>query len=108
VENTGCQTNEFHSSFHPNSYGYRSGKRAHQALAKAVTNCGYHSWVVELEIKGFFDNLDDDLLIVAVKRYTGEKWILIYIERWLKAGVSKGAQNAAMIILFLRLAGSTM
>ena len=78
------------SSFHADSYGYRSGKSAHQALAKAVTNCGYYSWVVDLDIKGFFDNLDHDLLMLAVKRYTGEKWILIYIERWLKAGVSKG------------------
>lgn len=75
------------ASFHPDSYGYRPHKSAHQALAKATANCGYYGWVVDLDIRGFFDNIDHELMMLAVKQYTQEKWILIYIERWLKAGV---------------------
>lgn len=77
------------SSFHKNSYGYRPGRNAHQALEMAIENCGYYNWVVDLDIRGFFDNIDHDLMIRAVKKYTNEKWVLNYIERWLKAGVSK-------------------
>lgn len=75
------------ASFHANSYGYRPGKSAHQALEKATANCGYYSWVVDLDIRGFFDNIDHELMMRAVAQYTQEKWVLIYIERWLKAGV---------------------
>ena len=76
------------TSFHEDSYGYRPKKSAHQALDKAVSRCGYFSWVVDLDIRGFFDNIDHILLMKAVKRYTTEKWVLMYIERWLKTGVS--------------------
>lgn len=75
------------SSFHQDSYGYRSGKNAHDALAKTVRNCGYYSWVVDLDIKGFFDNIDHGLLMKAVQVYTQEKWVVMYIERWLKVGM---------------------
>ncbi len=75
------------SSFHEDSYGYRPGKNAHQALEKATANCGYYSWVVDIDIRGFFDNIDHELMMRAVKRYSQEKWVLIYIERWLKAGL---------------------
>lgn len=77
------------TSFHEDSYGYRPKKSAHQALDKAVARCGYFSWVVDLDIRGFFDNIDHCLLMKAVKRYTQEKWVLMYIERWLKVGVSR-------------------
>lgn len=77
------------SSFHQNSYGYRPKKSAHQALEKTVSRCGYYSWVVDLDIRGFFDNIDHALLMKAVESYTKERWVLMYIERWLKAGVSK-------------------
>lgn len=76
-------------SFHPDSYGYRPNKSAFQALGKATTRCGYYSWVVDLDIRGFFDNIDHELMMRAVRKYTKEKWVLMYIERWLKAGVSK-------------------
>jgi RNA-directed DNA polymerase len=75
------------SSFHPDSYGYRPHKNAHQALEKATANCGYYSWVVDIDIRGFFDNIDHELMMRAVQYYTKEKWVLMYIERWLKAGV---------------------
>lgn len=76
-------------TFHADSYGYRPNKSAHQALAKATANCGYYSWVVDLDIRGFFDNIDHELMMRAVGRYTEETWVLRYIERWLKAGVSR-------------------
>ena len=74
-------------SFHQGSYGYRPDKSAHDALAKTVRNCGYYSWVVDLDIRGFFDNIDHELLMKAVRVYTDEKWIIMYIERWLEVGV---------------------
>jgi group II intron reverse transcriptase/maturase len=55
------------SSFHEDSYGYRPGKNAHQALEKATANCGYYSWVVDIDIRGFFDNIDHELMMRAVK-----------------------------------------
>lgn len=74
-------------SFHNDSYGYRPNRNAHEAIAKAKARCSYYSWVLDLDIKGFFDNIDHDLMMLGVGRYTQEKWVLNYIERWLKAGV---------------------
>jgi group II intron reverse transcriptase/maturase len=73
--------------FHEDSYGYRPGKDAHQALAKANYRCRYYNWVLDLDIKGFFDNIDHDLLLKALWHYHAPKWVCIYVERWLKAGV---------------------
>lgn len=74
--------------FHVDSYGYRPGRSAHQALAVARKRCWQYSWVLDLDIKGFFDNIDHDLLMKAVRYHTKCKWVLLYIERWLKALVS--------------------
>lgn len=71
--------------FHPNSYGYRPGRSAHDALEAARRNCWKYDWVIDLDIKGFFDNLDHELLMRAVRKHTEEKWVLMYIQRWLKA-----------------------
>ncbi len=73
--------------FHPDSYGYRPGKSAHQAIGQARKRCWRNNWVVELDIKGFFDAIDHELLMRAVRRHTQERWVLLYIERWLKASV---------------------
>ena len=73
--------------FHDDSYGYRPGKSAHQALARARKRCWESDWVVDLDIKSFFDMIDHDLLMRAVRHHTREKWVLLYIERWLKAPV---------------------
>lgn len=78
---------ELERHFHPDSYGYRPGKSAHQAIGAARKRCWKNDWVVDLDIKGFFDNLDHDLLMRALRRHTEEKWILLYVERWLKAAV---------------------
>ncbi len=71
--------------FHPDSYGYRAGKSAHQALATTRKRCWQNDWVIDLDIRGFFDNLDHELVLRAVRKYTDCRWILLYIGRWLKA-----------------------
>jgi RNA-directed DNA polymerase len=71
--------------FLPNSYGYRPKKSALDAIGITRERCWKYDWVVEYDIKGFFDNLDHDLLMKAVKKHTTCKWTLLYIERWLKA-----------------------
>lgn len=71
--------------FHPDSYGYRPRKSAIQALGVARKRCWKYNWVIDLDIKGFFDNLDHELVKKAVSRHTDQKWILMYVERWLKA-----------------------
>ena len=73
--------------FHPDSYGYRPGKSAHQAIGHARKRCWRYDWVVDLDIKGFFDTIDHELLMRAVKHHTEKRWIVLYIERWLKAPV---------------------
>lgn len=73
--------------FHDDSYGYRPGRSAHDALRVARTRCWKHDWVLDLDIKGFFDNIDHDLLMRAVRKHTSCRWLLLYIERWLKADV---------------------
>lgn len=72
-------------SFHQDSYGYRPNKSALSAVGKARQRCWQYDWVIDLDIKGFFDNLDHDLVMRAVSKHTGCKWLLLYIERWLKA-----------------------
>lgn len=78
---------ELEKCFHPDSYGYRPGKSAHQAIAMTRKRCWRYDWVLEFDIKGYFDNIDHALLMRAVRRHTQDKWVLLYIERWLKAPV---------------------
>lgn len=75
--------------FHQDSYGYRPGKSAIQAVEVTRRRCWKYDWVLELDIKGLFDNIDHDLLMRAVRKHTSCKWILLYIERWLKAPFQK-------------------
>ena len=63
------------------------GKSQHDAIEQCRINCLKHRWVIDLDIKGFFDNIDHELLMLAVKWFTEEKYILMYVERWLKAPV---------------------
>jgi RNA-directed DNA polymerase len=74
--------------FHQDSYGYRPGKSALEAVGVARKRCWQKDWVVDLDIKGFFDTIDHDLMMRAVRKHTDSKWILLYIERWLKAPVA--------------------
>lgn len=73
--------------FHEDSYGYRPGRSAHHALSVTRQRCWRYDWVLDLDIKGFFDNIDWTLLMRAVRRHTDCKWVLLYIERWLNAPV---------------------
>ena len=74
-------------TFHDDSYGYRPGKNAQQAMNSVEKRCSSkYSWVVDLDIKSFFDTIDHDLMMKAVEHYTNEKWILLYVSRWLKIG----------------------
>jgi group II intron reverse transcriptase/maturase len=73
--------------FHSSSFGYRPGRNCHQAVQQAHDNTWTHAFAIELDIKGFFDNIDHELLLKAVRHYCDDKWVCMYIERWLKAGV---------------------
>jgi RNA-directed DNA polymerase len=74
-------------TFHSDSYGYRPGRSAHQAVEQARRRCWKHDWVLDLDIRSFFDSIDHVLMMRAVKRFTDCRWVLLYVERWLKADV---------------------
>jgi group II intron reverse transcriptase/maturase len=71
--------------FHSDSYGYRPRRSALDALAMCRERCWRSDWVIDIDIRGFFDNLDHDLVLKAVAHHTDQRWILLYVERWLKA-----------------------
>ncbi len=73
--------------FHVDSYGYRPNRSAHQALDVIRKRCWRYDWVLEFDIKGLFDNIDHGLLMKAVQKHTDNRWLLLYIERWLKAPI---------------------
>jgi RNA-directed DNA polymerase len=75
--------------FHPDSYGYRPGRSPLDAVATCRTRCWTHGWVLDLDIEGFFDNLDHELVLKAVAHHTTEKWILTYVQRWLSAPLAQ-------------------
>lgn len=78
---------ELEKLFHPNSYGYRPGKSALEAVAQARQRCWKRAWVLDMDIKGFFDDIDHELLMRAVRKHVKCRWEVLYIERWLKAPV---------------------
>ena len=80
---------EVDSLFHPDSYGYRPGKSALDAVGQARQRCWRNDWVLDLDIKAFFDNLDQNLLMRAVKKHASQRWMVLYIQRWLKAKVEE-------------------
>jgi len=79
--------------FHDNSFGYRPRRSTHDALAQCRENCLHYAWVVDLDIKGFFDNLSHEWMMKMVNHHTQEKWVVLYIERWLKAGIEQEDGN---------------
>ena len=72
-------------AFHPDSYGYRPGKSAIDAVRTARERCWRYDWVLDLDIQAFFDSLDWELMLKAVRQHTDCRWVLLYVERWLKA-----------------------
>lgn len=75
--------------FHPDSYGYRPGRSALDAVAVARKRCWDADWIIDLDIKGFFDALVHELVERSVAHHTDNPWIRLYIARWLRAPVQK-------------------
>lgn len=75
--------------FHEDSYGYRPNKSALDAVYTARKRCWKNDWTVDLDISGFFDNLDHDLALQAIKKHTDCKWVILYVERWMKAPIQQ-------------------
>ena len=75
------------SIFSKNSYGYRPNRSAHTAIEIVRLNVLRYSWVIDLDIQEFFENVDHSLLLKALERHVSEKWVLLYIKRWLEAPV---------------------
>ena len=75
--------------FHNSSFGYRPGRSAHDALEQCQQNCIKYAWVVDLDIKGFFDNISHERMMKMLSHHTEEQWILLYVKRWLEAGVQQ-------------------
>jgi len=71
--------------FDEDSFGYRPGKSAHDAVAITRQRCWRYDWVVEFDIKGLFDHIDHGLLMKALRHHCKIRWVLLYVERWLKA-----------------------
>jgi len=77
----------FEKIFSPHSYAYRPNKNAHQALTEVRANCRRTDWVIDLDIKGFFDNIDHIKLLKAIEKHVPEQWCVMYIKRWLQSPV---------------------
>ena len=71
--------------FHPDSYGYRPGRSALDAVGRCRERCWKNDWAVDLDIRAFFDSVDHSLMLKAVERHTDQKWVLLYVRRWLTA-----------------------
>jgi len=79
--------------FHENSYGYRPNKSALEAIEVARKRCWKNDWVIDLDISGFFDNVDHELALQAIKEHTDCKWVILYVERWMKAPIQLANGN---------------
>jgi len=75
--------------FHENSYGYRPLKSAHQAVEQVRKNSYKYDWVIDMDIQKFFDEIDHELMLKAVTHVLKEKWVKMYVERWLKMPIKK-------------------
>ena len=71
--------------FDDDSYGYRPGRSAHDALAVCRQRCWKFDWAVDLDVKAFFDSVDHQLMLKAVAHHTDQRWVLLYVKRWLQA-----------------------
>jgi RNA-directed DNA polymerase len=76
--------------FHPDSYGYRPNRSALDAVGVCRERCWKSDWVIDLDLRAFFDTVDHELILKAVAAHTKERWVLLYVKRWLKAPLDKG------------------
>ena len=76
---------ELEKHFHPDSYGYRPNKSAIDAIAVTRKRCWYYDWVIEFDIKALFDTIPWDLLEKSIEHHTDNKWVKLYIKRWLQS-----------------------
>ena len=75
--------------FHPDSYGYRPGRSALDAVGRCRERCWRNDWVIDLDVRAFFDSVDHSLMLKAVERHTDQRWILLYVARWLAAPIQQ-------------------
>ena len=73
--------------FHNSSFGYRPNRSCHDAVKQTCSNCFNHDFVIDLDIKSFFDSIDHELMMKSVECFCKDKWVLLYIRRWLNAGI---------------------
>src|SRR5450756_1641799 len=71
--------------FHDDSYAYRPGRSPLDAVGTCRERCWKKDWIVDLDVKAFFDSVPWDLMLRAIERHTDQKWVRLYVERWLKA-----------------------
>jgi group II intron reverse transcriptase/maturase len=76
---------EVERRFHPDSYGYRPAKKAHDALEVCRKRCWKFDWIIDLDVQKFFDTVPWDLIVKAVETVTDTRWVLLYVKRWLAA-----------------------
>ena len=79
--------------FHEDSYGYRPGRSAHDALGVCRERCWRNDWVLDLDIRKFFDSVSWELTLKAVAHHTDLRWVLLYVERWLKSAAATGGRQ---------------
>ena len=75
--------------FHPDSYGYRPGRSALDAVGTCRKRCWESDWVIDLDLRAFFDSIDHDLMLKAVSKHTNLRWVLLYVKRWLEAPLQR-------------------
>jgi RNA-directed DNA polymerase len=75
------------SIFHDDSYGYRPKRSPLDAVATCRQRCWKKNWVLDLDVAKFFDSVDHDLMVKAVEANTDQKWVVLYVKRWLKAPI---------------------
>jgi RNA-directed DNA polymerase len=80
---------EVEPHFHPDSYGYRPGRSALDAVEVCRERCWRSDWVLDLDIRSFLDSVPHDLVLHAVAHHTDLRWVLLYVERWLKAPLQR-------------------
>ena len=81
--------------FHRDSYGYRPRRSALDAVAACRERCWRNDWVIDLDVRAFFDSVDHSLMLRAVERHTDARWVLLYVARWLKAPMLKADGSLA-------------